>query len=523
VNPVAYLETGVLICADNLKALAQLPADCIDLIYLDPPFFSNRHYEVIWGDEAEIRSFEDRWEGDIENYLDWMEARLLHLHRALKPTGSLFLHCDPNASHYLKVACDRIFKSRSRFRSEIAWKRSSAHSDTKQGRMAPGSIHDTILFYTKGDTWTWNPIYLPYDREYIESHYRHVEPETGRRYRLGDLTAGKPGGEQQFEWQGRKPYPGRHWAYTREKLDAMLAEGRIVIPKKPDGVPEYKRYLDEMPGVPLQDIWTDLDPVNARARERRGYPTQKPEALLERILRMSSDEGQIVLDPFCGCGTTVAVAERLGRQWIGIDISPQAVEIMKQRVQKLGASPTIYGLPTSVDDLRKLGHFDFQHWIIERVLGTQSPRKTADMGIDGYAFFTRYPIQVKQRERVGRNDVDNFETAIRRDGSDKGYLVAFSFTKGAYEEAARAKRSGGLEVVLVKVEDIVRVGDLVDSADRDGRLPDLSRETPDLMGLFNAFERPPDDRPFSLPPRKDAKPSMRRLVESARQEESQLF
>src|SRR4051812_35147565 len=257
VNPVGYLETGVLQCEDNLRVLAQFPAECIDLIYLDPPFFSNRVYEVIWGDEAEVRSFEDRWEGDIENCLDWMEARLRHLHRILKPTGSLYLHCDPNASHYLNVACDRIFQTRKRFRAEIIWKRSSAHSDTKQGRRAPGSIHDTILLYTKSDKWTWNTIYMPYDEDYVTSKYRHIEPGTGRRYRLGDLTAGKPGGEQRFEWQGRKPYRGRHWAYSREKLDQMLAEGRIVFPKKPDGVPEYKRYLDEMPGVPLQDLWTD--------------------------------------------------------------------------------------------------------------------------------------------------------------------------------------------------------------------------------------------------------------------------
>jgi len=520
-NPVGYLETNVLLCEDNLRALSRLPAECVDLIYLDPPFFSNRRYEVIWGDEAEVRSFEDRWEGGIENYLDWMELRLRQLHRILRPTGSLYLHCDPNASHYLKVACDRIFGGRSRFRSEIIWKRSSAHSDTRQGRQAPGSIHDTILLYTKGDRWTWNPVYLPYDDEYVSTKYRHVEPGTGRRYRLGDLTAAKPGGDQQFEWHGRRPYRGRHWAFSREKMDKMLADGRIVFPRKADGVPEFKRYLDEMPGVPLQDVWTDLNPINAKARERLGYPTQKPEALLERIVSSSSNAGDIVLDPFCGCGTTVAVAEKLGRQWLGIDISAQAISIVMTRLNKIRASPTVYGLPTTIEQLHRLGPFEFQHWIIQRVLGTPSARKVADMGIDGYSFFEQLPIQVKQRDRVGRNEIDNFETAVSREGKHKGYFVAFSFTRGAYEEAARAKRQGGPEILLVRVEDVVRVGNLIDSADRDGRVPDLSQETPDLMGLFHALQESVRDRPFSTPPRPAAKPSARDLFSSVRRRTKQ--
>ena len=226
-TPVGYLETSVLHRKDNLLVLREFPAECIDLIYLDPPFFSNRNYEVIWGDEAEMRSFEDRWAEGFDKYVEWMEHRLIEMHRILKPTGSLYLHCDPTASHHLKVALDRIF-GRGRFRSEIIWKRSSAHSDTRQGRKAPGSIHDTILFYTKGDEWTWNPIYLPYDAKYVESKYKHVDPRTGRRYRLDNLTAAKPGGDQQFEWRGCRPYRGRHWAYSRAKLDLMYAEGEYM-------------------------------------------------------------------------------------------------------------------------------------------------------------------------------------------------------------------------------------------------------------------------------------------------------
>jgi DNA modification methylase len=501
VEPVRFIDTGVLYCGENLEVLPQFPDECVDLIYLDPPFFSNRHYEVIWGDEAEVRSFEDRWEGGINVYVNWMRERMTELYRVLKPTGSLYLHCDPNASHYLKVMCDSVFGIK-RFRSEIIWKRSSAHSDTKQGRAAPGSIHDTILLYTKADKWTWNPIYLPYDEHYVESKYRHMEPGSGRRYRLDNLTAAKPGGDQQFEWHGRKPYPGRHWAYTREKMDQMLAEGRIAFPKKPDGVPEYKRYLDEMPGVPLQDMWTDLDPINAKARERLGYPTQKPEALLERIIRTSSNRGDTVFDPFCGCGTTVAVAQRLGREWIGIDISPTAVNLMVRRVVKStngAVRPKTLGVPMTEDDLRELKPFEFQNWVIQRLNGTHSPRKTGDMGIDGYSFMTRDPIQVKQSDRVGRNVVDNFETAIERAGKDRGYIIAFSFGRGAVEEVARAIAAGKTEIKLVKV------AELIDGA--------ISRPavTPDLMQLFST---PEQDRPLPAPRGKAARPSPRELVES---------
>jgi len=517
VTPVAYLETGVIECADNVQALSRLPDDCIDLVYLDPPFFSNRNYEVIWGDEAEVRSFEDRWEGGINVYLDWMEPRLRQLHRVLKATGSFYLHCDPHASHYLKVLLDEVF-GQPRFRSEIIWKRSTAHSDTKQGRSQLGSIHDSILFYTKGDEWTWNPSFTPYDEAYVESKYRHVEPETGRRYRLDNLTGpgGASKGNPEYEVMGVR----RHWRYSQARMAELIAAGRIVQ-TKPGTVPQFKRYLDEMPGVPLQDVWTDLAPINSRARERLGYPTQKPEALLERIIRLSSNPGQIVLDPFCGCGTTIAVAQKLGRQWIGFDISQQAIEINKLRLNKLGAAPKTLGLATSVDDLRKLGPFEFQHWIIQRVLGTPSPRNVSDMGIDGYSFFEQLPIQVKQSEHVGRNVIDNFETAVERAGKHRGYIVAFSFTKGAREEVARAKREGRPEIVLVTVADLVRVGDLIDSADRDGRPPRLDSVTPDLMGLFSALQQPVQLRPFYPAPPRDSKPSASQLIESARERRGQ--
>lgn len=476
-----YDETGVIHCADNLEALRQLPEEHVDLVYLDPPFFSNRRYEVIWGDEAEVRSFEDRWKGGMREYAQWMRVRMVELHRVLKPNGSLYLHCDPSASHYLKVMLDDLFTSPGGFRSEIVWKRSSAHSDTKQGRKQHGRIHDVILFYAKGDDWTWNPIYAPYDQDYVDGFYKHVEEGTGRRYRLGDITGpgGASKGNPQYEVMGVT----RYWRYSRERMQALIAEGRIVQ-TKPGAVPAYKRYLDEMPGVPLQDVWTDIAPLASRGKERLGYPTQKPEVLLERILASSTSPGQVVLDPFCGCGTTIAVAQQMQRRWIGIDISPMAAAIMKRRVDGFGANAIVTGLPATLDDLRALGHFEFQNWVIDEVNGVRRQRKSGDMGIDGYSYLERHPIQVKQSEKVGRNVVDNFETAMERDGKQIGYIVAFSFTRDAYDEAARSREVGNTSVHLVPMAKLLEVKDLVLAAKAARVEPDTSHIPPDLMGFF---------------------------------------
>ncbi len=476
-----YEQAGVIHCEDNLHVLYELPDDHVDLVYLDPPFFSNRAYEVIWGDEAEVRSFEDRWKGGIREYTDWMRKRLVEMYRVLKPTGLLYLHCDPSASHYLKVMLDGLFESPGGFRSEIIWKRSSAHSDTKQGRRQHGRIHDVILFYTKGDSWTWNPVYTPYDASYVDAFYKYVEKGTGRRYRLGDLTGpgGAAKGNPEYEVMGVT----RYWRYSQEKMTKLIEEGR-VIQVKPGAVPAYKRYLDEMRGVPLQDVWTDIAPVAARGSERLGYPTQKPEALMERILASSTNKGQIVLDPFCGCGTTIAVAQQMQREWIGIDVSPRAAVIMKRRVDGFGANAIVTGLPATIEDLKELGPFEFQNWVIDAVNGVRRQRKSGDLGIDGYSFLERHPIQVKQSESVGRNVVDNFETALERDGKDLGYIVAFSFTKDAYGEAARSREVGRTAVHLVRVSDLLDLQDLVMAARAARTEPDVSNITPDLMGLF---------------------------------------
>lgn len=481
---VTRLDTGILYCNDNLERLGGLPSESVDLIYLDPPFFSNRVYEVIWGDEAEVRSFEDRWEGGIQHYVGWMQERVVELHRVLKPTGSLYLHCDPHASHYLKVMLDGVF-GQSMFRNEIVWKRTTAHSSAKRF----GPVHDTVLYYGRGARVTWNEPRTGYEDAYLDRYYKYDDGD-GRLYWRNSLTAaGTRRGSSGQPWRGFDvAATGQHWKFTIESLEALDAAGRIYWPPGGRGFPQIKRYRDELKGKAVDDLWTDIDRINPRAAERLGYPTQKPEALLERIIRASSNEGDVVLDPFCGCGTTIAVADRLRREWLGIDISPTAMEIMRRRLWNQNRRvPTIVDVPDSEESLKRLKPFEFQNWIINALHGTHSPRRTSDMGIDGYSFFTRDPIQVKQSERVGRNVIDNFETAMRRGGHDIGYVVAFSFTRGAAEEVARVKREG-LKITLVRVKEVLL------QVKRPGFvLPDVPQPEGDVLPL------PPKRKPSDLP------------------------
>ncbi len=439
-SPVGYLETNVLFCDDNLHRLAQFPANCIDLIYLDPPFFSNRNYEVIWGDEAEVRSFEDRWEGGVHVYVDWMRERVIELHRILKPTGSLYLHCDWHAGHYLKQMLDEVFGA-NRFQNEIAWYyRGGGVSPKRWGRR-----HDTIFFYTKGDDWTFNvdPVRTPYSEESLER--LQYKARAFRGDRVYDSYEANPGG------------------------------------KHPD------------------DVWP-IQPLMPSNRERLGYPTQKPPGLLRPIILASSNPGDIVLDPFAGCGTSLVVAQETKRQWIGIDISPTAVGLMRRVMQKTTtADIKVVGIPVTKEELKTLKPFEFQNWVIQQLNGTHSARRVGDMGIDGYSFMYHNPIQVKQSEHVGRNVVDNFETAVERAEKDSGQIVAFSFTRGAYEEAARVKRAKGLEIELVEVADL-----LADPTDLI---------TPEPGQLIQEL-------PLPSARAKDARPSPGELVDSDREAEN---
>ncbi len=510
--------TNALYYGDNLDVLRnEIASDSVDLIYLDPPFNSQANYNVLFKSpagkaaDAQIEAFEDTWhwgeqaerafadvlaspstqaaellramrsflgENDMMAYLAMMAVRLIELHRVLKPTGSLYLHCDPTASHYLKLLLDGIFGPRD-FRSEIVWKRSSAHSDTKQGRKLHGHIHDIILFYTKGEEWTWNEVYTPYDESYVGRDYRLRDEETGRHYRRGDLTAARPGGDTEYDWRVRKqegirerwqadlddeylepkpgweykavrPYTGRYWAYSKENMRQFALEERLRHTF--DGMPEYKRYLDEMPGVPLQDLWTDITPIIAGTQERLGYPTQKPVALLERIISASSNPGDLVLDPFCGCGTTIHAAQKLGRAWIGIDITHLAISLIERRLKDAfpGVAFEVHGTPKDLEsavDLARRDKYQFQWWAVSLVDARPygGKKKGADGGIDGILFFRsdkdkteKALISVKGGENVGVGMVRDLIAVVEREKAAVGVLISLAMPTRAMEREAAA-------------------------------------------------------------------------------------
>ncbi|HEY7159151.1 MAG TPA: DNA methyltransferase [Gemmataceae bacterium] len=473
-RPLSTLSTQTIYCGDNLEQLPRLPDESVDLIYVDPPFNSNRVYETFWGETKEKRAFEDRHES-TRAYIDYMMPRCKELARVLKKTGSFYFHCDWHASHYVKVMLDRLF-GENNFQNEIIWKRSTAHSDSKQGSKHYGRIHDVLLFYTGNpDDYTWNQLYTPLDPEYIKSHYSQID-EDGQRFQWTDLTG--PGGAAKgnpfYEVLGVKGY----WRYKQERMEQLIREGRVAIPPR-GKVPRYKRFLHESKGLPLQSVWDDLPPVNSQAKESIGYPTQKPLALLERIIQASSDPDDIILDAFCGCGTALVAAEKLDRRWIGIDSSPTACRVMAQRlvdVCKLqeGKNFFVRDMPRGIDELRRMPHFEFQNWAVNALGGIPNKTKTGDKGIDGriypiaavskknvnkpgdFDFMNDwYPVQVKQQDKAGREDIDAFEAAMQREGRAKGFFVSFDFTSGAYREIDGFFKRTGCVIVPLTVREIL--------------------------------------------------------------------
>ncbi len=394
---------NVIYCGDNLDWLRKMPDECVDLIYADPPFFSNKNFEVIWHDGAEIRSFKDRWQGGIYHYIEWMKERCVEIHRVLKPTGSFYLHCDWHAGHYLKVMLDDVFGYKN-FQNEVVWAYRTQGATKKRWSRK----HDTIFFYTKTSKWYFN--YMT-ERSYMQHKYGFAKDDF--------------------------------------KVDE-----------------EGKQYRDAL----VRDVW-EIPALQSATKEALGYPTQKPERLLERIIKASSKEGHLVLDPFCGCGTATAVAFKFNRNWLGIDVSPTACKLIKRRLENIKASNVeIIGLPLSTEELKDLEPFEFQNWIVGAMGGTVSNKKVGDMGIDGFTYLNREPIQVKQSEHVGRPIVDGFRNTIERyyenakkaakERKDlffkmKGYIVAFSFTKGLHEEVARLKHEG-IEIELLTVTEVVK-------------------------------------------------------------------
>ena len=391
-------------------------------------------------------------------YLVMMTARLVELHRVLKPTGSLYLHCDPTASHYLKVLLDTIFGPQN-FQNEIIWKRTSAHSSANKY----GPVHDVVLFYSRSASFVWNKQYQPYDQNYLDEFYTHHDPD-GRRWRRSDLTgAGTRNGETGQPWRGIDvTAKGRHWSVPPSELDKLDVQGRIHWPAKPDGVPQYKRYADEMAGVPLQDVWTDIPPMHNLSAERLGYPTQKPLELLERIIQASSNPGDVVLDPFCGCGTAIAAAHKLDRHWIGIDITHLSVALMKYRLQYMfelrpGSDYEVIGEPASLDSARQLAQddrFQFQFWALSLIqarplggeAGSKTGRKGKDRGIDGVIAFVddtsgkpkRAIVQVKSGH-VKSGDIRDLVGTVQREKAAIGVFITLEpASRDMITEAASA-------------------------------------------------------------------------------------
>ena len=492
---------NTLYFGDNLDILREhVPDESVDLIYLDPPFNSNATYNVLFretsgeGSAAQIQAFDDTWHWSIESeaayrevvtegpkrladmlqamrsflgqndmmaYLTMMAQRMAELHRVLKPTGSIYLHCDPTASHYLKVLMDAVFGPRN-YRNEITWQRTESHNTA--GKY--GNVADILLFYAKSDASVWNGGFHKYSDSgegYSQqqlSRYHHIDDD-GRRYRLDDLTAPRPDSDSgKFEWRGTLPGPTRGWGYKLEQLEQWWAEGRIQV--KRDGTPRMdglKVYLDEGGGKPLQNVWVDIPRIPNTSSERLGYPTQKPEALLERIIQASSNEGDVVLDPFCGCGTAVAVAERLGRRWTGIDITHLAISLMKSRLHDtFGEQLSEYdlvGVPQDVESARALatesahdGRYQFEYWALGLVNARpgNSRRRGADAGVDGYINFfdddsgkaKTVLVQVKSGH-VQRNVIATLKGDMEREKAEMGLLVTLEPpTAPMVQEAAAA-------------------------------------------------------------------------------------
>ena len=546
---------------DNLKWLSdrkEFSDASVDLVYLDPPFNSNADYNVLFREptgqvsQAQFHAFTDTWSWAdaadtyhqfIDNcqnvavvelmealhsflkhspmmaYLAMMAPRLVELQRILKSTGSLYLHCDPTASHYLRMLLDGIFGARN-FRTEIIWKRSSAHSDAAQGRKQHGRIHDTLFFYTKSDEWKWNHIFTDYDETYVDSFYKFVEPGTGRRYRLGDITA--PGGASPkkknpyYEFLGVK----RYWRYSKERMQELYEQGRIVQ-NKSGAVPAYKRYLDEMKGVPLQDMWIDLKPIGAQAQERLGYPTQKPQALLERIISASSNPGDVVLDPFCGCGTTIHAAQKLNRQWIGIDITYLAINLIKRRLKDAFGEEIEFeekGQPTDFAGAKQLAEndkFQFQHWALS-LIGARPLKegegKGADHGVDGLLYFyeterTDIPGRVME-EPLPRSEPVHREKIIvqvKGGGVNRGDVATL------LGDVENQKAAGGVLITLEKPSKQMRT-EAADAGRYSSKLwheKDYPRiQILTVEGLLNGTERvdaPPQLNPFAMTARESTR------------------
>ncbi|WP_042790870.1 DNA methyltransferase [Microcystis aeruginosa] len=489
---------------DNLEVLRKYIKDeSINLCYIDPPFNSKRNYNQIYNnlgkeDQAQAQAFVDTWtwdnhanealeeiqsnyqgkftsqtidlidgltkvlgKGSLLAYLVSMTLRIVEIHRVLKSTGSFYLHCDPTASHYLKIVLDTVFCSQGGdFKNEIIWKR----AETVKGNFGQGSTRfdgntDTILFYSKSRDNKFNPIFADYSEEYLKKFYKYIEPETGRRYRLISMTA--PGdaakGNPSYEVMGIT----RYWRYSLAKMNELIQNG-LVVQTKPGNVPQKKQYLDEGQGVPIQSLWYDVPALHSQDKERLGYPTQKPEALLERIIKASSNKGDVILDAYCGCGTTIAVAERLERNWIGIDITYQSISLMLKRLEDSFGKNVLdkielNGIPKDLESAKALAtkpddrtRKEFEKWAVLTYSNNRAvinDKKGADKGIDAIAYFQgdkdnreKIIFQVKSGN-VKSGDIRDLQGTMTLQGAALGIFITL---KPPSKDMVQTAKSAGI-------------------------------------------------------------------------------
>jgi site-specific DNA-methyltransferase (adenine-specific) len=550
-------QNGVLFYGDNLDVLRRYVDDeSVDLVYLDPPFNSNASYNVLFAEQdgsrsaSQIKAFEDTWRWDQEAvttyeevvetggqvshamrafqtllgpsnmlaYLSMMAPRLVELRRSMKPTATIVLHCDPTASHYLKLLMDAVFGSEN-FRNDIVWKRKAGRGETNAAAIRFGVTADNLLFYVKSKKAPFHRQYRESNPEYIASKFTHRDPD-GRRYRRDNLTSPSLRPNLIYEYKGYSS-PPKGWAVSRKRMEEMEAEGRLYFPPDKSRRIQRKRYLDELKGETVDSLWDDIPPINSQAAERLGYPTQKPEALLERIIEATSEPGDVVLDPFCGCGTAIAVAERLNRRWIGIDITFQATNLIKSRlVAAFGEDVrfSVIGEPTTVEDARCLAEEDrhqFEAWALGLVGARNvAKKKGADRGIDGRLIFhekkggkTRQVLISVKSGKAGVGDVRDLRGVIEREEAEIGLLISMgeptkpmraeAAAVGFYHSGSEGVGSWGKHPRI----QLLTVGELLDGRRIDmpplsgnltfRRAPEVERRRPTTEPLFRNLASPP--------------------------------
>jgi len=478
---------------DNLGVLRNhIATGSVDLVYLDPPFNSNRSYNVLFKSKsgadamAQIEAFDDTWtwshesedqyrelvaggvapakvsdalealrkllgDNDVLAYLVMMTARLVELHRVLKPTGSLYLHCDPVASHYLKVVLDSVF-GLDRFLHEIVWQRTGAKGSS-MGRLP--SNHDVLLAYGKSSAATWHEIILPYDPADLDpktAQKYSLMDEDGRRYQLTSLLHPEQGQRPNLEYELMGIT--RTWRWSRDRMVQAVEQG-LVVQTAPGRVPRQKRYLDEQKGRLLGDVWADIPPLNSQAAERLGYPTQKPLALMERIIAAASNEGDVVLDPFCGCGTTIDAAQKLHRRWIGIDITYLSVDLIRKRLRstfgdEIEAAYEVHGIPHDVGGAEAMfesNPFEFERWAVSLIDGQPNEKQVGDKGVDGVVRFAidkdmtagRVVVSVKGGKQLNPSMVRDLRGTVESQNAEMGALITLREpTRGMKDEARKS-------------------------------------------------------------------------------------